>query len=53
MSAPKDCPEPLYQIMLSCWKHEAEERPTFEALKILLEDYYVSASEGAYREADN
>lgn len=51
MPAPEGCPDPLYNIMLSCWKHESEERPTFESLKNLLEDYYVSAAEGAYKEA--
>jgi len=51
MPAPEGCPDPLYNIMLSCWKHEADDRPTFESLKNLLEDYYVSAAEGAYKEA--
>ena len=51
MPPPEGCPDPLYNIMLSCWKHECEERPTFESLKNLLEDYYVSAAEGAYKEA--
>nr|AAT67596.1 Src tyrosine kinase 1 [Suberites domuncula] len=51
MPRPESAPEPLYNIMLTCWKHEAEDRPTFESLKALLEDYYVSAAEGAYREA--
>ena len=49
MPAPDGCPDPLYQIMLTCWKREAEERPTFEHLKFLLEDYFVSAAEGAYK----
>ena len=53
MSAPDGCPDPLFQIMLTCWKHEAEDRPTFESLKNLLEDYYISAAEGTYKEADN
>ena len=29
MPEPKDCPEPLYQIMLDCWKLNDDERPTF------------------------
>ena len=49
MPAPDGCPDPLYQIMLTCWKREADERPTFEHLKYLLEDYFVSAAEGAYK----
>ena len=51
MPKPDPCPDPLYNIMLTTWKHEPEDRPTFEALRSLLEDYYVSAAEGAYREA--
>ena len=52
MPSPEACPEPLYSIMLSCWKSEPEDRPTFDSLKALLEDYYVSAAEGAYREPE-
>lgn len=48
MPIPEGCPEPLYNIMLTCWKTEPEDRPTFESLKALLEDYYISAVEGAY-----
>ena len=29
MPIPKGCPEPLYQIMLKCWKLNDDERPTF------------------------
>ena len=29
MPIPKGCPEPLYQIMLKCWKSNDDERPTF------------------------
>lgn len=49
MPAPNGCPEPLYQIMLDCWKQEAEDRPTFEYLRFTLEDYFVSAADQAYR----
>ena len=45
MPPPPGCPDPLYQIMLSCWKSEPDERPTFEYLKYLLEDYFVSIAE--------
>lgn len=48
MPPPEGCPDPLYNIMLSCWKTEPDDRPTFESLKALLDDYYVSAAEGAY-----
>ena len=39
MPRPLGCPDPLYQIMLDCWKTKPEERPTFEYLKHQLEDY--------------
>ncbi len=32
MSPPTDCPAEIYAIMLSCWKSEADQRPTFEEL---------------------
>ncbi|XP_065183218.1 tyrosine-protein kinase SRK2-like [Sycon ciliatum] len=49
MPTPPGCPDPLYQIMLDCWKKDEQERPTFEYLKYRLEDYFV-ASEAAYKE---
>eukprot|EP00731_Ephydatia_muelleri_P037583 Em0513g3a len=45
-TAREGCPDALYQIMLDCWKPEADERPTFEYLKFTLEDYFVSAADG-------
>jgi fyn-related kinase len=32
MPCPPGTPEGLYNIMLMCWKANAEERPTFESL---------------------
>ena len=49
MPPPPGCPDPLYQIMLDCWKQDPDERPTFEYLKYHLEDYFVSAADEAYR----
>ena len=48
MPAPPGCPDPLYQIMLECWKTDPEERPTFDSLQIQLGDYFVSAAEETY-----
>ena len=41
MPIPKDCPEPLYEIMLDCWKAEPERRLTFEYLHYTLEDFFT------------
>ena len=50
MPSPPGTPEPLYQIMLDCWKANAEERPTFETLQWRLEDFFVN-TENNYTEA--
>lgn len=49
MPRPPNCPEPLYQVMMDCWRADEMERPTFEFLKYRLDDYFVS-SEGAYKD---
>ena len=41
MPCPPNTPESLYQIMLDCWKKNAMDRPTFEALQWRLEDFFV------------
>jgi len=46
MPCPPNCPDPLYQICLSCWNKKPEERPTFEYLTATLEDYFVSTEPG-------
>ncbi|XP_007487171.1 tyrosine-protein kinase Lyn isoform X1 [Monodelphis domestica] len=43
------CPNELYDIMSMCWKERAEERPTFDYLQSVLEDYYT-ATEGQYQQ---
>ena len=50
MPKPDGCPDALFIIMTTTWNHDAEKRPTFEYLKSTMEDYYVSAAEGAYKE---
>ena len=32
MPPPPGCPDPLYQIMMDCWKQDPDERPTFAHL---------------------
>ncbi|XP_067880274.1 proto-oncogene tyrosine-protein kinase LCK-like [Heterodontus francisci] len=48
MPCPNHCPEELYDIMMSCWKKIPEDRPTFEYLQSILEDFYT-ATEGLYQ----
>eukprot|EP00054_Salpingoeca_dolichothecata_P027880 m.207333 g.207333 ORF g.207333 m.207333 type:complete len:182 (-) comp26072_c0_seq42:1100-1645(-) len=51
MPKPPGCPDGLYDIMLSCWKTEAEDRPTFESLVFTLEDFFHS-TEANYTEVE-
>uniref|UniRef100_A0A8C4R367 Tyrosine-protein kinase n=2 Tax=Eptatretus burgeri TaxID=7764 RepID=A0A8C4R367_EPTBU len=48
MQRPEDCPDALYEIMNQCWKQLPEDRPTFDYLKSVLEDFYT-ATEGQYQ----
>ncbi|KAM3872429.1 tyrosine-protein kinase HCK [Diretmus argenteus] len=43
------CPKELYDIMLECWKNKPEDRPTFEYLQSVLEDFYT-ATESQYQQ---
>uniref|UniRef100_A0A8C1M3C3 Tyrosine-protein kinase n=1 Tax=Cyprinus carpio TaxID=7962 RepID=A0A8C1M3C3_CYPCA len=52
MPSPQDCPSSLHELMVQCWKKEAEERPTFEYLQAFLEDYFT-ATEPQYQPGDN
>ncbi|XP_013889474.1 proto-oncogene tyrosine-protein kinase Src isoform X2 [Austrofundulus limnaeus] len=42
MPCPAECPGSLHELMLTCWRKEPEERPTFEYLQGFLEDYFTS-----------
>ena len=39
MPRPYRCPDPLYQIMLECWKTDPKERPTFKYLEYWIENF--------------
>ncbi|KAL3974920.1 hypothetical protein ACER0C_023546 [Sarotherodon galilaeus] len=52
MPCPAECPESLHELMLSCWRKEPEERPTFEYLQGFLEDYFTS-TEPQYQPGEN
>lgn len=45
----ESCPPELYEIMLECWKKKPEERPTFDYLQSVLEDFYT-ATESQYQQ---
>ena len=46
------CPEPLYNIMLQTWNKDPDNRPTFDYLQGVLEDYFVSTEQG-YRDLND
>lgn len=48
MVQPDNCPEELYHLMMLCWKERPEERPTFDYLRSVLEDFFT-ATEGQYQ----
>ncbi|XP_006030551.1 tyrosine-protein kinase HCK isoform X2 [Alligator sinensis] len=43
-----NCPEELYDIMMRCWKNKPEDRPTFEYIQSVLEDFFT-ATESQYQ----
>ncbi|XP_068458065.1 tyrosine-protein kinase Lyn [Clinocottus analis] len=49
MPQPDNCPDELYEILTSCWKHKPEDRPTFEYMQSVLDDFYT-ATEGQYQQ---
>lgn len=49
MPRPDNCPTELYDIMMSCWKNRPEDRPTFDYLQSVLDDFYT-ATEGQYQQ---
>ncbi|XP_061688824.1 proto-oncogene tyrosine-protein kinase Src-like isoform X2 [Syngnathoides biaculeatus] len=52
MPCPSECPGSLHELMLSCWRKDPEERPTFEYLQGFLEDYFTS-TEPQYQPGEN
>uniref|UniRef100_A0A8C5GFN6 Tyrosine-protein kinase n=1 Tax=Gouania willdenowi TaxID=441366 RepID=A0A8C5GFN6_GOUWI len=48
MQRQDSCPVELYDIMLECWKNKPDDRPTFDYLQSVLEDFYT-ATESQYQ----
>uniref|UniRef100_A0A8D0HSE2 non-specific protein-tyrosine kinase n=1 Tax=Sphenodon punctatus TaxID=8508 RepID=A0A8D0HSE2_SPHPU len=42
MPCPDTCPGELYGIIVRCWRERPDDRPTFEYLQSVLEDFYTS-----------
>ncbi|CAL1580171.1 unnamed protein product [Knipowitschia caucasica] len=49
MPQPENCPSELYDVMLSCWKDKPQDRPTFDFLQSVLDDFYT-ATEAQYQD---
>eukprot|EP00056_Hartaetosiga_gracilis_P016428 m.5000 g.5000 ORF g.5000 m.5000 type:complete len:591 (-) comp4094_c0_seq2:163-1935(-) len=45
MEEPSQCPEGLYTVMCDCWEMKPQDRPTFNDLKVTLEELH-NASKG-------
>ncbi|KFP37003.1 Tyrosine-protein kinase HCK, partial [Chlamydotis macqueenii] len=45
----ENCPEELYDVMMRCWKTKPEDRPTFEYMQSILEDFFT-ATESQYQQ---
>ena len=50
MPQPANCPTQLYEIMLSCWKKNSQDRPTFHYLKDSLESFFDNDSDTQYKD---
>ncbi|XP_056418982.1 tyrosine-protein kinase Blk isoform X2 [Hyla sarda] len=49
MPCPENCTAELYEIMMKCWREKSEDRPTFEYLQSVLEDF-GTATEKQYED---
>ncbi|XP_030630664.1 discoidin domain-containing receptor 2 [Chanos chanos] len=39
LAQPTCCPDPIYRLMISCWRRNAKERPTFQEIHSTLLEY--------------
>ncbi|KAJ8026006.1 Proto-oncogene tyrosine-protein kinase receptor Ret [Holothuria leucospilota] len=45
MEQTENCPDDIYELMLSCWKEDPNDRPTFHAIREQLDDMLVKKSD--------
>jgi fyn-related kinase len=45
MECPQNCPEKLYELMLQCWEHNPQNRPTFDSLHSLLDEFFYNGEQ--------
>ncbi|CAM4730806.1 unnamed protein product [Leuciscus chuanchicus] len=45
MSAPADCPDEMYNLMMKCWTYKSDERPGFSVVEPRLRHYYYDISQ--------
>ena len=44
LEIPKDCPQILYNVLLSCWNSNVESRPNFDTLCLIFEQLSADTS---------
>lgn len=53
MEKPTNCPLPVYQLMINCWKWEAHERPSFKDIHNLLDNVLYASCQSTERDTDS
>jgi len=51
MEIPEGCPEPYASLIKRCWAHDTKERPTFQDIVMVLDDYFVPLANEKYPRA--
>ncbi|XP_053730150.1 tyrosine-protein kinase SYK isoform X1 [Synchiropus splendidus] len=44
LEAPKNCPQEIYNLMMTCWTYKVEDRPPFSVVEPRLRDYYYDTA---------
>jgi len=43
LSAPRDCPPEMYNVMLKCWEKDSNKRPTFQEIQTAITKFWNSS----------